>query len=229
MSTKRQKRVSKKVWLSLVTVTVALSCFVCVFLVDRSAAKANDIESPFTKYDLTDAQLRGIASLCQQEQGSAQGAAAEASLMANHMDLRHNNAKKYENNGTGLYNYVRNGGWFAKAAYHMDNQSKLRPEVLNAVRTVLVRGYRTLPGYVDEHDCFSDISTATNNGVAIGVRDRGAYVSHTTIIKNKYGSTYRFFSFPTAKSDPFGYTSDKKRQQIGDFHYTYDASMYEVK
>ncbi len=227
MSTNRQKRVCKRVWLSLVTVVVVVSCFFTVFLLDKNAAKANDVTSPFTKYELTDAQLRGIASLCQQEQGSAQGAAAEASLMANHMDLRHNNARKYENNGTGLYNYVRNGGWFAKAAYHMDNQSKLRTNVLNAVRTVLVEGYRTLPGYVNEHDCFSDIATATNNGVGINVRDRGAYVSHTTIIKNKYGSTYRFFCFPTAKSDPFGYISEQKRQQIGDFHYAYDPAIFE--
>lgn len=181
----------------------------------------------FTKYQLTDAQLRGIASLCQQEQGSAQGAAAEASLMANHLELRHNKAKNYPITGTGLYNYVRNSGWFAKAAYHMDNQGKLRPEVLNAVRHVLVDGKRTLPGYVDEHDCFSDISSATNDGSAISVKDRSAYVKNKTIMKNRYGSKYTFYCFPTSKSDPFGYTSETRRQQCGDFCYTYNAAEYE--
>ncbi len=181
----------------------------------------------FTKYQFTDSQLKGIAALCQQEQGSAQGAAAEASLMANHLELRHNKAKNYEINGTGLYNYVRKSGWFAKAPYHMDNQGKLRPEVLNAVRHVLVDGKRTLPVYVDEHDCFSDISSATNDGRGINVKDRSAYVKNKTIMKNRYGSKYTFYCFPTAKSDPFGYTSEARRQKWGDFCYTYNAAEYE--
>lgn len=227
MSTSKTKRVSRQTWLLVTMATVVLSCLVCVFLINKSVSNADDIPSPFTKYQLTDAQLRGIASLCQQEQGTAQGAAAEASLMANHMDLRHNNARKYENTGTGLYNYVRNGGWFAKAAYHMDNQGKLKTNVLNAVRKVLVEGKRTLPGYVNEHDCFSDIAVATNNGVAINIKDRGAYVRNTTVIKNKMGSTYIFYSFPTSIADPFGYISEAKRKEIGEFCYTYSAAEYE--
>lgn len=188
---------------------------------ERIETVGNSSESPFTKYELTDYQLKSIAALCQQEQGTAEGAAAEASLMANHMDLRHNNAKKYENTGEGLYNYVRNGGWFAHAAKFMDNHSKLRDDVLEAVRKVLVEGKRTVPGYVNEHDCFSDISSATNDGVAISKKDRSAYVQNKTIIKNTYGSQYTFYCFPTSTSDPFGYTSEAKRQEIGDFCYKF--------
>ena len=188
---------------------------------ERKEVKTGSGESPFTKYELTDYQLKSIASLCQQEQGTAEGAAAEASLMANHMDLRHNNARKYENNGTGLYNYVRNGGWFAHAARFMDDHSKLRGDVLEAVRKVLVEGKRTVPGYVNEHDCFSDIASSTNDGAAIGIRDRGAYIQNKTIIRNTYGSQYTFYCFPTSTSDPFGYTSEAKRQEIGDFCYNF--------
>ncbi|MBE5936139.1 MAG: Ig domain-containing protein [Lachnospiraceae bacterium] len=179
-------------------------------------------ESPFHKYtDLTETQLKGLARLCQQEQGTARGAAAEASLMANHMDLRHCNARKYDINGTGLYNYVRNGGWFAHAAKWMDKQDP-KPEILEAVRKVLVEGKRTLPGYVNEHDCFSDISSATNDGAGISKKDRSAYKQHVTYIKNAYGGNYTFYCFPSDSSDPFGYTSKSKREEIGDFCYNFD-------
>ena len=175
-------------------------------------------DSPFHKYtDLTETQLKGLARLCQQEQGTAKGAAAEASLMANHMDLRHCNARKYEINGEGLYNYVRYGKWFAHAAKWMDKQDP-RPEVLEAVRKVLVEGKRTLPGYVNEHDCFSDISSAGG----INIKDRSAYVPHSTYIKNKYGGNYYFYCFPTDTSDPFGYTSKTRREEIGDFCYKFE-------
>ena len=189
-------------------------------VVEPQPEQASD--SPFHKYtDLTETQLKGLARLCQQEQGTAKGAAAEASLMANHMDLRHCNARKYEINGNGLYNYVRYGKWFAHAAKWMDKQDP-RPEVLEAVRKVLVEGKRTLPGYVNEHDCFSDISSATNNGAGISKKDRSAYMQHVTYIKNAYGGNYTFYCFPTDSSDPFGYTSKAKRDEIGDFCYNFE-------
>ena len=130
-------------------------------------------------------------------------------------------AKNYEVNGTGLYKYVRNSGWFAHAASHMDN-TNVESSILEAVRKVLVEGKRTLPGYVDEHDCFSDISSATNDGVAIKKRVRSAYVQNKTICKNVYGSKYTFYCFPSSTSDPFGYTSESKRAEIGDFCYSFD-------
>jgi hypothetical protein len=112
-------------------------------------------------------------------------------------------------------------GWFAKAATHMDKQDP-RADVLEAVRKVLVEGKRTLPGYVVEHDCFSDISSATNDGSGINKKDRSAYVQFKTKIKNRYGGNYIFYSFPTDSSDPFGYESESLRQQIGDFCYKFE-------
>ena len=156
-----------------------------------------------TKYDLTALQLKKLARLCDQEQGSVAGCAAEASLMANLYELVGH--KKYKS----LYEYVRNGGWFYRAAYYMDNGSCTASE-LAAVKDVLVNGNRTLPLYVDEHDCFSDIKSATNNGKAITITDRSAYKQNVTIIKNRYQSTYTFWSFPAPGSDPFGYTDNAR-------------------
>ena len=159
-------------------------------------------KSSFTKYPLTDSQLKKIARLCQQEQGTVAGAKAEASLMANQLETNASRRKKYGTGADGLYNWVRNGGWFAKAAHWMDNGS-VTDAILAGVKDVLVNGNRTLPLYVDEHDCFSDIQSISTGSV----KDRKAYVQGKTVVKNKYGSTWTFWCFPDSTSDPFGYTA----------------------
>lgn len=157
----------------------------------------------FKKYNLSESQLKQIARLCQQEQGTVTGAKAEASLMANQLETSKTRQNKYGTGANGLYNWVRNGGWFSRAAYWMDN-GDLTNSVLEGVRDVLVNANRTLPLYVDEHDCLSDIkSISTGN-----VRDKSAYIQGKTIIKNDYGSTWTFWCFPDAYSDPFGYTAE---------------------
>ena len=83
----------------------------------------------------------------------------------------------------------------------MDN-TKVASKYVEAVREVLVEGNRTLPQYVDEHDCFSDILSISTGSI----RNRSDYISGVTIIKNKMGSTYTFYCFPASGSDPFGYT-----------------------
>ena len=103
----------------------------------------------------------------------------------------------------------------------MNNSSSVPEEYVNVVKTVLVDGKRILPGYVDEHDCFSDISSATNNGTSINKIDRNAYTSNVTKIQNVYGSNYTFYSFPTATSDPFGYTKEENRSKLGDDCYSF--------
>lgn len=181
----------------------------------------------FNKFDLTESQLKAIATVCQAEQGSTKGAAAEASLMANHMDLNTANAGDYPDTGEGLYEYVKNGGWFADASSYMDggyaHGSPVREDVIEAVRAVLVNGMRILPGYIDEHDCFSDISAASNNGQSISVEARSQYVQHITKMRNVYGADYTFYSFPDSNSDPFGYTSQENREKIGDFYYEFET------
>ena len=163
----------------------------------------------FTKYNLSDSQLKQIANLCQQEQGTAKGAAAEASLMANLFEFV---GSSYGTGADGLYNYVRNGGWFAHAASHMDNGSST-DDVVEAVKAVLIQGYRTLPKYVDNHDCISDLSSHPAN--------RSEYIQHQTVLHNVYGSVYTFYCFPDENSDPFGYNDSSNRTKYGDFCYEY--------
>ena len=154
-----------------------------------------------TKYKLTSTQLQKIANLCVQEQGSVNGVKAEASLMANLLETSPARQAKWGTDGTALYNFVRNGGWFYKAAYFMDG-NKVGQKYVEAVKDVLVNGNRTLPQYVDEHDCFSDIKSISTGSV----RNRADYLTGETIIRNKMGSTYTFYCFPASGSDPFGYT-----------------------
>lgn len=150
------------------------------------------------RYDLSASQLKAVANLCHQEQGSVKGAAAEASLMCNRFE---NFGRSYGS----LYNYVRTCGWFAKAAYHMDNGSS-SDELVAAVRDVICNGNRTLPDHIDEHDCLSDIESISTGRVY----DRSAYVRGKTLIVNTYGARYTFWCFPDAGCDPFGYTGKIK-------------------
>jgi hypothetical protein len=180
--------------------------------------------SSFPKYPLSDTQLVKIARLCQQEQGTVAGAKAEASLMANQLETAEWRMQKYGTGADGLYNWVRNGEWFFKAAHWMDNGS-VSDSVLAGVKDVLVNGNRTLPLYVDEHDCFSDIKSISTGSV----KDRSAYVQGKTVIKNNYGSTYTFWCFPDSTSDPFGYTDaaykavnaggEKKEEKSSEYPY----------
>lgn len=194
-------------------------------LIDN-ASKGNDIQTDGlfigTKYNLTDKQLKEIARLCQQEQGSAEGAAAEASLMANLFELK---GSKYGKGADGLYNYVANSGWFSDAKEHMKKTSSLKKDVHTAVYEVLILGKRTLPLYIDEHDCiycgeeygFNVVKIVTG-GTIITKDDKKAIENHKnykrdeTIIYNAAGAEYTFYTFPTPNSDPFGYTASAKNK-----------------
>ena len=150
---------------------------------------------------LTRNELRKIARLCVQEQGGSEaGVKGEASLMANL-------ARKH---GREVYEYVRNSEWFSKAKYWMQYGSATQEQV-DWVADVLINGNATLPPYVDEHDCFSDIAWISTGAV----RDRSAYIKDVTVIHNRYGATYTFYCFLHSHSDPFGYTS--KPQEDGIF------------
>ena len=147
-------------------------------------------------YKLNDYEVVQLARLCTQEQGyNVDGVQAEASLILNRFE---NHNKKYKS----LMSYVRNSGWWSKAGYYMDN-GKTTDELVEAVREV-VEGDRFFPTNVDEHDCLSDIISVSNNGVEFNKYDKSQYISGVTKIRNKYHSTYTFYTFPTEKSDPFG-------------------------
>lgn len=171
-----------------------------------------------TKYNLSESQLIALARVCKAEQGSVTGAAAEASLMANLFERA--SKTKYGEGADGLYNYVRTSGWFANAAKHMDTGS-YTAEILAAVQDVLVNGNRTLPTNVVEHDCWFCNSSLCSNGnkgdickivvngktltSASDIKNRNNYIKDETVIYNKYGSVYKFYTFPSEYSDPFGY------------------------
>ena len=178
-------------------------------------------------YRLTNDELMGLCGVAKAEQGSIAGARAEASLMANLYELKTSGAKT----GSGLYNYVRNSGWFSNAAKHMDWGCP--NDYLNAVRDVLVNGNRTLPFYINEHDCFNcsashacldvskgDICKINTNGVDYTsmneIKNRSNYVRDNTKVYTYYyshGKDYWvFYTFPAANSDPFGYTESAKRR-----------------
>ena len=173
----------------------------------------------YKKYKLTATQLQKIANLCVQEQGSLAGVKAEASLMANLLETSEYRQNKYGTDGAGLYNFVRNGGWFYRAAYFMDGP-KVGQKYVEAVKDVLVNGNRVLPQYVDEHDCFSDISSISTGSVY----NRDDYIQNKTIVRNKMGSVYTFYSFPASGSDPFGYT-----QAAYDYVKTHGGDVPEPK
>ena len=147
----------------------------------------------YKKYDLTADEIKGLANLALQEQGSIDGACAELSLMANLFEQQ----SKYKT----LYEYVRKSNWFSRAPFWMDNGSAGSTYRLYT-RYVLCEGLRTLPTHINEHDCFSDIRSISTGAV----RDRSAYQRDKTVIKNDYDSTYIFYCFPDIGSDPFGYT-----------------------
>ena len=167
-----------------------------------------------TKFTVSEDDLFFITKVSLCEQGTVKGAATEASLIANRYDLYGH--KKYNN----ITDYVRNSGWWSCAK--TKRTINVKDEHIAAVRNVIVNGVRTVPLYVDEHDCFDcnkslcpngnrgDICKLVTNGVTTenmaDIKNRGNYISGKTREYNKYGGSYTFYCFATEKSDPFGYT-----------------------
>ena len=173
----------------------------------------------FKTYKLSNKQLTQLASVCYHEQGSNKGAAAEASLMANLFES--SRGKGYGKGADGLYNYVKNSGWFAHVKDSM-NKNDAPKSVIADVKQVLVYGKRTLPEYIDEHDYVYDIESETNNGKKLeSFKNKKLYKKDITKIKNKFKATYYFYCFPDKYSDAFGYTSKRNKHLMGDFYYKY--------
>ena len=165
-------------------------------------------------YNLSESQISYLSGVALCEQGSLDGVIAEASLMANLFELH---GSKYGKGASGLYNYVSNSSWFACRTKPESASSQMK----DGVKKALVLGQRSLPLYVDEHDCwFCNTKNYCSNGnmgdiCSVGgktgkkfITNRSNYVRDKTVIKNVYGSTYTFYSFPSKNSDPFGYTQE---------------------
>ena len=198
-------------------------------------------ETPFTKYQLTDQELTGLAAVAFSEQGTPEGASREASLMANLFEVHHDGQCYGVTGGAGLYKMVSQPiggnpyGWFADASNYIDS-GHLAPycgggpvtdEMKAVVKKVLVDGYRTLPLYVDEHDSWSGKDyRAYLNGADV-TYDRSSYIPFTTQIDNNYGSHYTFWGWSNPNydgSDPFGYTREEYRTKYGEFCYDFDGN-----
>ena len=193
----------------------------------------------FPTYNLSEQQLKGVANILQHEQSGVQGRYAEASLMANLIDMKDDSAATAQN----LEAYLKKPkGWFAHGAERynagFNGSTSIEPTALAAATDIFNNGKRTMPRYINEHDCFADLamvdgkSTGLTKGMDFKsraantpawVKDRSAYKAGMPI-KNVYGSNWKFFMFPDAKADPFGYTSDELRQKHGDAHYDIDEN-----
>jgi len=112
-----------------------------------------------------------------------------------------------------FYDYLFHSGkgiWWAPIKNNNYQDTNLRVDIKEAVRKVVNEGVRTLPVYIDEHDCIScgDILSISNNGVSADRKNRSNYIKDLTHVHTRYQSTdgyWVFYSFPAPKSDPFGY------------------------
>lgn len=163
------------------------------------------------KYNLSDKEITNIAKVCQKEQGTAKGAAAEAELMINKYIIAEYNGSLYEylfhSSARKWWHPIKSGGY---------SSVKLKSDVKEAVRKVVNEGYRTMPFYINEHDYHGDISKIVTNGKTLrgtsAIKNHSNYVKDSTVIYNKMGSVYTFYTFPDEKSDPFGYTAKAKEK-----------------
>lgn len=160
------------------------------------------------KHKLSNSQLKYLAAICKREQGTVDGMRGEAHLIANRYELY---GKKYSS----VYDYVKNSGWFGSKSVTPTSNKK----AINVTKSVIEEGNRTIPLYVDEHDCWfcnnskycgngnaGDICTITGGSSKSYITKRKHYKQDKTKIKNVYGGQYTFYYFPSSTSDPFGYT-----------------------
>ena len=106
-------------------------------------------------------------------------------------------------------------GWFAHATRHWQATA---PADYVAVAHSVMAGNRVMPSYILEHDCVEDLAYIETDGVRYSPYQKDKYVSGVTVCYQatvhehggrRFGfrkpSHWIFYSFPTAKSDPFGY------------------------
>lgn len=146
----------------------------------------------FKKYKLSNSQLRHIAGMCMQEQGSSEMAIKfEASLAANLYEER---GGKYKT----INDYIRNSGWFASTSKDKTTSNK---KAIKAVKEVLVEGKRVLPPQINEHDWTGDIKSLSTGG---DKTKRSSYKQFRTVV-HAIG-TWTFYVWPKFTDDPFGTT-----------------------
>ena len=166
-----------------------------------------------TKYKLTDTQVKHLSILCFRESGNIiAGVKACASQMCNYYE------KWQKKNFSSLYECVFGSGWYwskAKNEKWVKDHPNVPQNIIDAVKDVIVNGNRTLPEYVDEYDCLTDIRLIVNDGKSYTdkayIQNRKNYHKDKTLIENLYadpGERYTFYCFPDGVDghcDAFGY------------------------
>lgn len=174
--------------------------------------------SDTTVYPKTDAECYNFfAVLGRAEQGSLDGATAELSLLLNLFERRHPDASDVSIQE--VAKWATECGWFAHASRRWEKTAT--PEYLAVARNVL-GGNRVLPPNIVEHDCMEDLAYIVTDGVKYSPYQRDKYVSGKTVVYQapvhehngrKFGFRHPvhwiFYSFPAAKSDPFGSLCDE--------------------
>lgn len=169
----------------------------------------------FPKYILTNKQIKGIANIVLHEQGTVAGWYAEASQIANRTDIK---GDSYATGKRAVDTVT--SGWYAHGESRYLAGTK-NETVIWIVENVFCKGLRTLPRYIDEHDCTSDIASAKNGDKSVR-NAKSKWIRHQTKIRNRMGANYTFYDFPGGYNtgvDPFGYTqaASKTKETYGDF------------
>ena len=173
--------------------------------------------SDTTVYDKTDQECYNFfAVLGRAEQGSLEGATAELSLLLNLFERRHPGSSDVSIQE--VAKWATECGWFAHASRRWEKPAA--PEYVAVAKSVLA-GNRVLPQSIVEHDCVEDLAYIETNGVRYSPYQRDKYVSGVTVCYQavvhehngrKFGfrkpSHWVFYTFPAAKSDPFGFLCD---------------------
>lgn len=171
----------------------------------------------FKTYNLSDSAINTIATLVtgEAESGGKLSMYAEASQIVNLFERI--------KGGNDLSGWLERTDWYAEKSYSRGTN----PIAVQAVKDVIINGYRTLPKYVTEHDDIGDILS-----VSPGTKsNRSTWVPHQTIIKQNpsriQGATsYVYYDTPGGKGDPFGYFQTYKNKYPDDFHYTVSDSGF---
>ncbi len=163
-----------------------------------------------TKYEMTDAEARGIISMIMHENGSSvMQVKTQASQMANRFDQY---GSSYGNGIKGLINYVKTSGWYdSGTGLAYDESYSTSNEYMAAVKSVLVEGKRVIPPEVVQHATgIAQYISASNEGTEIDVSDRTQFKSGVTKIHEKFGGGAEWIFYAWAdpedmSGDPFGY------------------------
>ena len=174
--------------------------------------------SDTTVYHKTEGECYNFfAVLGRAEQGSLEGATAELSLLLNLFERRHPDAVDVSIQE--VAKWATECGWFAHASRRWEKTAT--PEYIAVAKNVLA-GNRVLPQNIVEHDCREDLAYIETDGVRYSPYQNDKYVSGVTVCYQapvhehngrKFGFRHPvhwvFYSFPAAKSDPFGSLCDE--------------------